>query len=235
MVVMCSELGLGTMGYAVNMMKAAAVAVVALLSPMTAEAVSIALSTDGVTYTTVYSDSGFDNAASSGIFGGMYYNVSGTSADLSGSSVLNTVAVSITSQRYHGGSLYVAVSEDNYTGGVGAANLGFSMAATSLSGGLTGSSFVGSGLFDTSNQIGSDIAFVGDGVGSFSDFYGEAANLNQPFSMSQFFKIDHTGGSGLTSFTATTIAAVPLPAGALLLLTGLGGFSLLRRRAKKAA
>ena len=44
------------------------------------------------------------------------------------------------------------------------------------------------------------------------------------------FTSQHNDGFGLDDATAATIAAIPLPAGGLLLLGGLAGFAALRRR-----
>lgn len=50
-----------------------------------------------------------------------------------------------------------------------------------------------------------------------------------------FLDFTSQGGNARASFSSTTVAAVPVPAGILLMGTALAGFGVMRRKSKKAA
>jgi hypothetical protein len=210
-------------------LKAAAVVGALALAPVSAEAVTISLSTDGVNYTTVV-DSGLPFGSSNGLFGGFFYDVSVFGGQSATQSVLNTTSIAITRDVLGGGDLWLRVSEDNFT--TGGPILSFSMGVSSLGGELYGSAYWGDTINSTANQIGSTLSFAGSGVVAKADMTTDFAALSDPFSLTNIFRVSHLD-AGRTSFTATTVAAIPLPAGMLLLLSGLGGIALMRRRKDK--
>lgn len=82
--------------------------------------------------------------------------------------------------------------------------------------------------------------FTVDGGNGYHGFWGNESRLTFGFDSVPTFQLDgvlYLGAPGLTllhaDFTEVTVAAVPLPAGALLLLTGLGALGLSRARSAR--
>lgn len=94
---------------------------------------------------------------------------------------------------------------------------------------LLGFSAVDDGQFTLYDNDSNILGLVDNGNGSANDnVTGIATGLVSPiFRIGDSFTIGYSGSGGIDSFV---LAPVPLPAGALLLLAGLGGLAALRRR-----
>ena len=167
---------------------------------------------------------------------GMTFNVTVTPLESPGQSLLNTVSVTTSGA----GKIGILVSEDDFNegGGTQDSNLRFSLSATSVGYELTGIGYV-----DAGNGIGSMSDVVGAGTIAFStpftagfesDVEYDTAALPGLFSMTSYFTVEHDSARDITSFDATQIAAVPLPAAGFLLFGALGGLAAMRRRRKAA-
>lgn len=186
----------------------------------------------------VLADTGaLTQAIASDTIGGVNFVVIVTPTEFDGTSFLNTISVTTSGA----GRIRITTSEDGFSAGAGApaaSQLAFSVTSSTLTeNGLFAQSFVdaGNGLEVQSDQIGSDITLTGPiNAGTESGRVTDTAVLSPFFSMTSVFEIEHNKDSDVTSFDADVLAAIPLPAGGLLLLTALGGMAALRRRRKAA-
>ena len=170
---------------------------------------------------------------------------SASSFDFATESELNSVALDI-SGGDAGSMLTVRVSDTGYAGGADAPSLSqlfFNVNGTALGNSVSIGSYVDNSdtLFGQEKQIGSTITATnpspGPGANDSNVTWGgtetDSFALTPTFSMTQIIEIDPSVGR--TSFDAKTIAAVPVPAAGIMLLTalgGLGGAAGLRRRRK---
>ena len=143
--------------------------------------------------------------------------------------VLNSINLTLTSGA---GLLTIATSSDGYT--AAAPQFNFSVNGNSgLGGPVSFSAFGGNSntLFDTSNQIGSTLAFGG---GSFSGLIVGGGNTLSTYSLTLLAKIGGVS-SGVAGFDAE-LSAIPEPAtmtllGVVLLFTG----NTMRRKFRRSA
>ncbi|MAU53308.1 MAG: hypothetical protein CMN17_13305 [Roseovarius sp.] len=210
------------------------------LAPVGAQALTVEFddsSTAGVDSTLSGSGSVGTLSTSVGTYSLLAFSAS--SFDLATESELNSVSLDI-SGGVAGSTLTIRVSDTGYSGGAAApliSQLFFDVNGTALGDTISISSYVDDSdtLFGTGTQIGSTITATNtSGSSSFSWGGTELGSLalSPTFSITQIIEI--TPSSNRTSFDAKTVAAVPLPAGGLLLLTALGGVAALRRKRKAA-
>lgn len=205
-----------------------------LFLPHQAEAITITLMDMATGDTVTVSDIDNDVNYNGAIGGSSTFNVSifaASAGDTMGRSNLNTVSLNVTGT----GRLRVMASETGFVGGAGSpstSSLSFDINGVQLGGRLAAHSYVdpSNALNGMGDRIGNALSFSNANGQIFSGSQTDSAVLGGPFSMTTVIDIFHGAGSGATQFDTVSVAAVPLPAGGLLLLTALGGIAALRRR-----
>lgn len=161
-------------------------------------------------------------------------SVTATANDLDGSSTLQTTSLTVAG----GGPeefLTVTTSDDSFTAGANAPNqsdVSYSLGGSLLRGTLEGSGTVGD---DENGDVTTEILSFNpeiQGEGSFSGDSQALAIVGDPFNMETtlMFGPQSEGGSNVNSTVDTAPSAIPLPAGAWLLLSALGGMGVLQYR-----
>lgn len=162
-------------------------------------------------------------------------SVTATANDLDGSSTLQTTSLTVAG----GGPeefLTVTTSDDSFTAGANAPNqsdVSYSLGGSLLRGTLEGSGTVGD---DENGDVTTEILSFNpesrQGERSFSGDSQALAIVGDPFNMETTltFGPQSEGGSNVNSTVDTAPSAIPLPAGAWLLLSALGGMGVLQYR-----
>jgi len=211
-----------------------------------ADALTIRFEEAGVTTLEVTDGGGNDQSllnnsvAFSGSFGNFILDITGVrSSDIPGESRLTQLSANISGGTTN--NLVITAWDTDFSGGARSPDssaLRFRLNASNLGGDLMGKGFV-----DDSNdgpgfgtQVGSDLMldFATLGTAGGDEITTGSGILADPFSIRTEVTVGPTGNNSGTAFDATVIAAVPLPAGGLLLLTALGGVAALRRKRKAA-
>lgn len=153
-------------------------------------------------------------------------NISAQAFDDPTSSELSQTALSV-SGGAAGATLRVTTSA-SFSGG--AASPDASGVMFSLGGSQLGGSIEGYGSADGTQTATISFDPTADGTDSFQGTTRMSAVLGDPFDLASVVTVGQIDQARGTQFTATVMAAIPVPAGGALLLAGLGGLFLARRR-----
>lgn len=221
-----------------NSLKAAGLAAALISLPALASAATIRVydiaSKPKVLLESVLDTGDMTQARSSGSAANMSWDITVTPQDVAGQSRLNTIAVTTSGV----GAIMILVSENDFGAGANAttsSSVQLDVAATTV-----GRSLRVMGYVDDQNRLFSrNTAIDSRGVLLNSSVQGRQSGQNtlfetltDPFSMTTAFMIRHDEQTDMTSFDATQVTAVPVPAAGVLLLTALGGLGVMRRRRK---
>lgn len=218
-----------------------AVAVAVASMPMSASALSVGIYDTAVNSWSVVNDGGAGDL--DGIVNGYIQLLNFATG--SGSISLETASATETSGKSKltlnvtdamnagGGTIFIDVTHTGFGEGAGFPSSS-SLTFTSNASEVSGDGFNIGGYVNDANATGLFYDYPGLTVGSGSiaatadDVFGQIWTvLSDPFSMSIQTSLM---AYSTASFDATLIAAIPLPAGGLLLLSALGGLGLARRR-----
>ena len=212
---------------------AVGIAASVVLAPISSNAVTLELddlSTVGVDATKVGLTTASFLSAVDGMVGGFNVDIaSSTITSTSNNHTLNTTSI----QTAGLGALRITATETGLTSFNGNAGLWASGTVSDAASSIKVSHFIDIGDGAGFTLIGS-LLDLGSSVASLTTSDSRTGIVGT-FDLKTVIDIVTVAGDEIANVNATVVAAVPLPAGMLLLLTGLGGIALVGRRRAMAA